>query len=213
MQKRMITATLVALVVTLVAGCLPTQTIIVKFEDLKSDFLTIEMGLQSGRWAKFDWNTMTITISSGTEQPTAKPVALGSFPLPDDDRTALGSDADVDFKTLQMTDTVKQVIRQRQARYEEIMTIKRQGSVGEGNRGYLARPVGSNGPALDAKQTEVVNAENDDRLIFFKEVLRQRGMSEDKIEMVGQKFAEVQRAVAARGFWIQYEDGSWHQVE
>lgn len=53
------------------SGCanLPSQLIIVRFEDLKevrevkADFQSLEQSLDKGEWATFDKETMTFTIS------------------------------------------------------------------------------------------------------------------------------------------------------
>lgn len=221
--EKIFTASIAAIIITIFAGCLPTQTIIVKFEDLKSDFIALESSLQAGEWAKFDWNTMTITISASGKQPEPitrnKPVAMGSFivpvtqPVASAQQTDAADKQDIDLKSLRMTDTIVQLMRRRQSRYDAIMNIKRNGSVGEGNRGLLARPTGSSGPALDDDGRKLVEAENTDRGILFDEVLRQRGLGSEKRDLVGEKFAEAQRAMAARGFWVQDADGTWLQVE
>jgi len=144
---------------------------------------------------------------------------MGSFTLPvtqpvaSAQQTDAADKQDIDLKSLRMTDTIVQLMRRRQSRYDTIMNIKRSGSIGEGNRGLLARPTGSNGPVLDEDGRKMVEAENTDRGILFDEVLRQRGLGPEKRELVGEKFAEAQRAMAARGFWVQDADGTWLQVE
>lgn len=213
MKRYLMTALLISMATVLLAGCLPTQTIIVKFEDLKTDFFALESSLTTGEWAKFDWNTMTITISAS--EPGALPSALGSFETPRANPStssvpvAVSNDPDVDLRSIEKTDTLIQIMRRRQDRFEAVMNLKKAGTLGEGNAGLLAPPPGVN---VSNEARAVLDAENADRLALFHEVLRQRRMGLDKLPRIQQAFAEVQRATAPRGFWIQYDEGNWEQV-
>lgn len=62
--KRFALFTLSCAILSSLTGCLPTQTIIVRFEDLKSDFFALEASLEAGEWIQFDRNTNTVHISS-----------------------------------------------------------------------------------------------------------------------------------------------------
>lgn len=205
--------------VALLSGCLPTHTIIVKFEDLKSDFLALENSLKQGEWAKFDWENMIITISK--DGKFAEPYTLGAFETTDDAaRTAVDDKAsddadkiDLDLRSLEMSDTIVQLMRRRQARYNDVMKLKRAALVGESNQGTLTPPPGKSLSELTEEQTEVVRKENTDRGTLFHEVLRQKKLGGDKLGAVAEKFAEVQRAMASRGFWVELRNGTWTQVE
>lgn len=193
-------------------GCMPTQVIVVKFEDLSRDFMALEESLDSGAWAKFDWEKMEIIISSS--KPDRGPVALGGFETPtSSDRTPVESKPDLDLKSIEETDTLVRIMRRRQDRYNAIKEIKSKGIVGESNRGTLGKPDGSPLLTLEKEQRDLVEGENTDRVMLFHEVLRQKKYGADKLDDVAEKFAEVQRAKAAKGYWIQLQDGAWTQVK
>jgi uncharacterized protein YdbL (DUF1318 family) len=204
-------------------GCLPTQTIIVRFEDLKSDFFALESSLQTGDWATFDWNTMTITISSTVTPVSPRPVALGAFEISQatpvsgtvSPRTSLASAADqpdIDLKSIETTDTIVQIMRRRQARFVTIQNLKKTGVLGEGNTGMLSSHRDTDFAGLDSDTRKIINDENSDRRALFAEVLRQRQLGVDKMHRVAQTFAQVQRDMAPRGVWVQYDDGAWEQI-
>lgn len=193
-------------------GCLPTQTIIVRFEDLKSDLVALESSLQAGDWATFDWDKMEIIISSHHLQ--SRPVALGSFQIsqatPTQERAA-ADQPELDLKSIQMSDTIAQLMRRRQARLTTINTMKANGFVGESNVGMVMPPVGA--PAISEEQRETVDGENTDRRILLHEILRQKKLGVDKYDNVARTFAEVQRQVAGRGVWVQFPDNSWEKIK
>jgi len=196
-------------------GCLPTQTIIVRFEDLKSDLVALESSLQAGDWATFDWDKMEIIISSQHLQ--SKPVALGSFQLsqsrgvtPTRERAA-ADQPELDLKSIQMSDTISKLMRRRQARLTAINAMKANGFVGESNVGMLLPPGGAE--ALATEQRELTDGENVDRRLLLHEILRQKNLGTDKYDNVAKTFAEVQRQVAGRGVWVQYPDNSWEKIK
>jgi uncharacterized protein YdbL (DUF1318 family) len=208
----------------LTTGCLPTQTIIVRFEDLKSDFFALESSLQTGDWATFDWNTMTITISSTVTPVSPRPVALGAFEISQatsvsgaaTPRASLASAADqpdIDLKSIETTDTIVQIMRRRQARFVTIQNLKKTGVLGESSSGMLASPRSPDFTGLDSDTRKVITDENNDRRALFVEVLRQRQLGIDKLNRVAQTFAQVQRDMAPRGVWVQYDDGAWEQIQ
>jgi len=209
------------IVLSMTAGCLPTQTIIVRFEDLKSDFFALESTLQTGDWAKFDWNTMTITISSQNVPVSQKPVALGAFQVAQAHTATTATPAaasaerpDIDLKTIETTDTIIQLMRRRQARLATVMDLKKRGVVGEGNDGMLRLPSAATPPTpLDEDTRKIVDAENVDRLALLMEVLRQRQFGADRLVRVAQTFAQVQRDISPRGVWVQFEDNVWEQIK
>lgn len=213
----------------LFSACLPTQTILVRFEDLKSDFFALESALQSGEWAKFDWKSMTITISSARPPSSTRlPMTMGAFESPRDksgrdrDRStllaagdksaAIAEQPEIDLRSLAMTDTIVQLMQRRQARFSKVMDMKGTGVVGESNGGLLNPPNGKPMDSLSTDDRAVADAENSDREMLFDEVLRQKGLPADKRYQVAQKFAEVQHAMASKGFWVQMKDGKWSQI-
>ncbi len=222
MKRHLVTVFAFLFLGTMTAGCLPTQTIIVKFEDLKSDFFALEQSLESGEWAKFDWNTMTITISSVPR--STRPVALGSFQIsqaaqPDAAKpvsVAAASDEEINLSSLEMSDTLVSIMRRRQARYARIQDLIRAQSVGIAYEspmaGLLVAAPGKRFQDLEAAQRETIEAENTDRLLLFDEVLRQRQLPAEKRPRVAETFYDVLVNMAPRGTWIQAKETSnWVQ--
>lgn len=223
-QCRLFAVACAGIVISGLAGCLPTQTIVVRFEDLRTDFYALEASLYDGSWVKFNWNDMTITIS---QRKAKKPVTLGGFKSTGSARSALSSQRSaaasrtdnshkspkVDLSKLEMTDTIVTVWRRRQGRLMKIKEMKEAGVIGESNVGLLARPDGKSLLALPDEQRNIVQAENTDRTIFFEEVLRQRKLPREKLEDVGRLFAEVQRDFASPGYWLQADNGAWYQLK
>lgn len=219
MRRSVSLAVIFTLSLLATTGCvMPTQTIIVRFEDLKSDLVALESSLQSGDWAKFDWEKMEIIISSSALRVPEKPVALGSFQLSDaragsNQRTAVAEQPDLDLKSIQITDTVAQLMRRRQARLTTINSMKSNGVVGESNFGMLASPNASGLSNLEKEHRDIAEAENADRKMLLMEILRQKNYPSEKFNEVSRTFAEVQRQVASRGVWVQFPDSTWEQVK
>ncbi len=87
-------------------------------------------------------------------------------------------------------------------RVSAIDALKRDGAVGENNRGHLEvrQPTG------DA--AEIVAAENADRQVVFADTAAGRGGS---AEAVGRIFARQIAAASAPGIWLQRESGEWYR--
>jgi uncharacterized protein len=81
-----------------------------------------------------------------------------------------------------------------------IAALKKQGIVGENNRGYLSF-VGS-----EKKQEQVVAAENRDREKIYAHIAAQQGT---KLEVVEKNRALQLAERAAPGTYIQKPDGTW----
>ena len=87
-------------------------------------------------------------------------------------------------------------------RLSQIVYLKSKGIVGENNRGYLEliRP---------ARQYEgLVREENRDRQIIYSYIARRQGVSVSFVEKLR---AEQIRKRAARGQWLQDQEGRWYQ--
>lgn len=215
MQRHLLMALTCLTVLTMTAGCVPTQTIIVKFEDLKqlkSDFMALEDQLDNGEWAKFDWNTMTITISSASDG-SSRPVALGAFQLAQN-QPAPGAAANQQrskLESIDITDTVQQIMRRRQDRLKGVNDLKKQGTIGEANTGELGVPNGASLLVLSPDDRKLVTEENADRRALFLEILRQRKLDLSNLATIGAAFAEVQVFRGKPGEFFQKTDGSWFQ--
>lgn len=219
MKRSFFFAMLISVVAMTTAGCLPTQTIIVRFEDLKSDLVALESSLETNDWAKFDWDKMIITISSKYLPVSTNPVALGAFETPranshaaKPEPSVAAEQPDLDLKRIEITDTIAQLMRRRQARLQVIKTLKKTAVVGESNVGTLQPPKGGSLLTLEEATRKTITDENSDRKILFLEILRQRGLAADQIDRVARTFAQVQREMADPGVWVQFDDGSWDQI-
>ncbi len=214
MRRMPLFITCLSFVALITTGCLPTQTIIVKFADLRSDIFALESSLSGNDdWAKFDWSTMTITISSRPAPTSVRPVALGAFQV-----AAAGapSDADAtarpDLRAIETSETVVRVMQRRQGRITRVNDSLKREVAGEANNGILKQPNGTSGfedfafefPA--AEDGPVLNDENVDRRTLFVEIVRQKGY---RMEDVAKEFAYVRHTMAASGTWIQGPNNSW----
>jgi uncharacterized protein YdbL (DUF1318 family) len=87
-------------------------------------------------------------------------------------------------------------------RLSQLDALRAQGVVGETNRGMMELR-GGNAEAGDA-----VAAENRDRGIVYAAIAKETGTS---VEQVGKHRARQIAAAAARGVWLQKDDGSWYK--
>jgi len=88
-------------------------------------------------------------------------------------------------------------------RLEQIDSMKASGSVGENVEGFLE--VRS---ALGPRQTSMIEAENADRLIVYKEVSKK---TKQPVESVGQQRALRIAEIARSGVWLEKPGGEWYQ--
>ncbi len=102
-----------------------------------------------------------------------------------------------------MTDEVKSAIDSRRARFEAIKAHKKDGHIGENNKGYISA-------FLDNDQIkDIVEQENKDRLIIYKTIVEQNGFPKEAIAQVEEAFASEQKERASKGEKVQLEDGEW----
>jgi len=89
------------------------------------------------------------------------------------------------------------------ARLPAIAALKRDGKVGENNRGFLeARE------ALATEQQAVVEADSADRRTVYAMVAARTGES---VESVGQQRALLIARRSPAGVWLQAPDGTWYR--
>lgn len=211
MMRRYAFMICLSLAALLTTGCLPTQTIIVKFADLRSDIFALESSLTGdGEWAKFDWSTMTITISTRPTPTSTRPVALGAFQVAS---TAGAADAGrPDLRAIETSETVVRVMRGRQQRIAQVNDALKREVAGEASNGLLKQPNGASGfedfgyRFEGVAEAGTLNSENDDRNTLFVEIVRQKGY---RVEDVAKEFAYVRHTMAATGTWIQAPNGNW----
>ncbi len=103
----------------------------------------------------------------------------------------------------EMTPAVKAALDGRKSRYAELKAFKKQGLVGETNRGYIKALVSAPGVK------EIVEVENADRKVIYQAIVEQNGLRDSELLTVEKVFAQVQRDKAEAGEKIQDEGGSW----
>jgi uncharacterized protein YdbL (DUF1318 family) len=86
------------------------------------------------------------------------------------------------------------------ARLPTIVELKKEGIIGENNKGYLAYVTDKR-----VKQ-DIVAAENEDRRAVYSAIARQQGTT---AEVVGVLRAKQIAEKAQPGEWIQNENGQW----
>jgi uncharacterized protein len=89
------------------------------------------------------------------------------------------------------------------ARVAQVDQLKVALLVGENNKGFLEQR-----GQLAAAQTEVMNAENNDRRALYNIIATRNGVT---VAVVGSQRAEQIRNNSAAGVWLQAADGSWYK--
>jgi len=108
-----------------------------------------------------------------------------------------------DFKEL--TPEIKKALQNRQTRYAKVQELKREGLIGENNRGYVT----------DLKKSSasmsLAEAENRDRRTIYENLVSQNNLGANGLLEVQRAFAEVQRDKAFTGDMIQSSSGNWEK--
>ncbi len=91
---------------------------------------------------------------------------------------------------------------QMAARIPAINALKKEGAVGENNKGFLEFR-GKKQP-----QKDLVNAENRDRKKVYQAIGKKQGAS---ATLVGQRRAKTIAAKSKAGHWLQRSDGGWYK--
>ena len=99
--------------------------------------------------------------------------------------------------------TESELLESMRERLPAIMELKLAGKVGETNRALLT-PRGD----LDRKQRQLVEAENGDRIAFYRKVAARLGVS---LEAVQKKRAKQIREASPEGVWVQSAKGEWER--
>ena len=121
---------------------------------------------------------------------------------------AQAAEIDTYFKT--QTSLTRALQEKQRKRIKKIDTYKRQGVIGEDNRGLLLIKDDSKLRKLRKKMAkQLVEAENQDRQLLYKEVLKANQMADEKQEMLQGSFARSFQKRSPKGTWIQAPDGAW----
>lgn len=103
-------------------------------------------------------------------------------------------------------DEVLEEVKERMKRnLPKVEKLKKEGKVGENNRGYL-HPL----TKLTQEEEQLVKRENEDRKIVYTYLARQAGVSVEEVEKAR---AKQIRERSAPGIWLQAPDGKWYKKE
>ena len=117
--------------------------------------------------------------------------------------TPMGMSADYNFKKI--TPEIDQALKNRQARYSQLQNLKKEGLLGENNKGYVT-DLKSN-----ASASSLAEAENRDRRIVYEALAEQNALGRTGLLEVQKAFAEVQQEKAASGDMVQSPSGNWEK--
>ena len=101
-----------------------------------------------------------------------------------------------------MTKEVQAALDARRARYDTLKSFKKQGIVGENNKGYV-QVLESN-----AEASKLVDQENKDRKVIYQTIAEQNNL-QGQSEAIEGVFAQVQNDKAESGEMVQKSDGTW----
>ena len=100
--------------------------------------------------------------------------------------------------------TIKKHMVERKPKIDE---LKKAGTIGEKNDGYLeVMKVDGKEAKIEEADKKIVEAENKDREAVYAAIAKKEGTT---VEKVGELRARQIRAKAAEGEFIQNEDGKW----
>ena len=116
--------------------------------------------------------------------------------------TSIGFAANYDFK--EMTPEIKKALKDRQTRYAQIQDFKKEGVIGENNKGYV-----TNLKDGDSTAGALASAENSDRRVIYEALAEQNKLGGAGLLEVQRAFAEVQDGKAALGEMVQTSSGDW----
>jgi uncharacterized protein YdbL (DUF1318 family) len=106
---------------------------------------------------------------------------------------------------------IQKIIDSRAKRVDEIKRFKDMGVIGEANDGTLAIRDLSRLEDLRqrARVQKLVREENEDRKALYREIAKAKDLEPSQIPRVASTYAETLRERAAKGHWIQLENGEW----
>lgn len=108
-----------------------------------------------------------------------------------------------DYNIKQMTPEVTVALENRRSRYEQLQDLKKQGLIGENNKGYISVL------KHNVDIVGVIEAENQDRKVIYEAIAVQNQLGSGAIGVIEKAFANVQREKARPGEKVQLENGDW----
>ena len=109
------------------------------------------------------------------------------------------------YRLKKMTPSVQQALNNRKARSHELQARKAKSAVGENNQGFVRVLK----PAGQAKDKDLVAAENRDRNLIYNIIAKQNHLGPKGLSEVERAFAKVRENRARHGDWIQNPQGKW----
>ena len=110
-----------------------------------------------------------------------------------------------DYRLKKITPSVQKALNSRKARSHELQARKAKAAVGENNQGFVRVLK----PAGQAKDKELVEAENRDRNLIYNVITKQNHLGPEGLSKVERAFAKVRENRARHGDWIQNPQGKW----
>lgn len=114
--------------------------------------------------------------------------------------------ASAEFKV--MSPEIREIQLREVSRLDRVDDFKKQGFIGENNRGLLEIR-GELMPLQRRAIEKLVNEENADRELLFAEVLKLNGMGSPQLPLVRGKFMSSFQSKSRPGTWIQDSNGNW----
>jgi len=106
------------------------------------------------------------------------------------------------------SELITQIQKREVGRLHQMERFKSDGLIGENNKGLLV--VRGEPKALQKKRIQdLINEENTDRELLYREVLRINGMSSAQISTIVNNFAQSFQSKSPKGTWIQSSGGQW----
>jgi uncharacterized protein YdbL (DUF1318 family) len=108
---------------------------------------------------------------------------------------------------------IEKIIDSRAKRVDALKRFKDIGIIGEANDGTLAVRDLSKVEDLRerARVQKLVREENQDRQALYREIAKAKDLEPSQIPRVAATYAETLRQRAAKGHWIQLENGNWER--
>ena len=109
------------------------------------------------------------------------------------------------YRLKKRTPSVQKALNGRKARAHELQARKAKSAVGEDNQGFVRVLK----PAGQAKDKDLVAAENRDRNLIYNVIAKQNHLGPEGLSEVERAFAKVRENRARHGDWIQNPQGKW----
>jgi uncharacterized protein len=106
------------------------------------------------------------------------------------------------------SELITQIQRREVQRLAQLDRFKTEGLIGENNQGLLV-PKGEPKALQKKRVDELINQENTDRELLYREVLRINGMDSGQMKTVTTKFANSFQSKSPKGSWVQQANGQW----